>query len=123
MFCDRLTVRAEGSMVDEELCGDLEQAVDGDKNIVLQETCAVPCPGECYLIDWTAWSPCQLSCARGEDLGLGAVQVRSRAVLAQEPENLLQCPDQDWEARPCTEGQCYEYKWMTGPWRSSSSSN
>ncbi|XP_063042222.1 thrombospondin type-1 domain-containing protein 7A [Engraulis encrasicolus] len=109
-----------GSMVEEELCEDLELAVDGDKNIILQETCAVPCPGECYLMDWTSWSPCQLSCARGVDIGLGAVQVRSRAVLAQEPENLLQCPDQDWEARPCTEGQCYEYKWMASAWRGSS---
>ncbi|KAL0166200.1 hypothetical protein M9458_038044, partial [Cirrhinus mrigala] len=34
-----------GSMVDEELCGDLEQTVDGDKQIILQESCTVPCPG------------------------------------------------------------------------------
>uniref|UniRef100_A0A8C7G0H7 Thrombospondin type-1 domain-containing protein 7A n=1 Tax=Oncorhynchus kisutch TaxID=8019 RepID=A0A8C7G0H7_ONCKI len=78
------------------------------------------CTGDCYLTDWTVWSPCQLSCVSGDDLGFGSVQVRSRAVLAQEPENLLQCPEQEWEARPCTEGQCYEYKWMTGAWRSSS---
>ncbi|XP_051519356.1 thrombospondin type-1 domain-containing protein 7A-like [Myxocyprinus asiaticus] len=110
----------QGSMVDEELCGDLEQAVDGDKQIILQESCTVPCPGECYLMDWTAWSPCQLSCISGNDLGFGSVQVRSRAVVAQEPENLLQCPEQEWEARPCTEGQCYEYKWMTGAWKGSS---
>ncbi|XP_051527151.1 thrombospondin type-1 domain-containing protein 7A [Myxocyprinus asiaticus] len=110
----------QGSMVDEELCGDLEQTVDGDKQIILQESCTVPCPGECYLTDWTAWSPCQLSCISGDDLGFGSVQVRSRAVVAQEPENLLQCPEQEWEARPCTEGQCYEYKWMTGAWKGSS---
>uniref|UniRef100_A0A672MT39 Thrombospondin type-1 domain-containing protein 7A-like n=1 Tax=Sinocyclocheilus grahami TaxID=75366 RepID=A0A672MT39_SINGR len=109
-----------GSMVDEELCGDLEQTVDEDKQIILQESCTVPCPGECYLTDWTVWSPCQLSCISGDDLGFGSMQVRSRAVLAQEPENLLQCPEQEWEARPCTEGQCYEYKWMTGPWKGSS---
>uniref|UniRef100_A0A8C1ZUP2 Thrombospondin type-1 domain-containing protein 7A n=1 Tax=Cyprinus carpio TaxID=7962 RepID=A0A8C1ZUP2_CYPCA len=109
-----------GSMVDEELCGDLEQTVDEDKQIILQESCTVPCPGECYLTDWTVWSPCQLSCISGDDLGFGSVQVRSRAVLAQEPENLLQCPEQEWEARPCTEGRCFEYKWMTGPWKGSS---
>ncbi|KAA0710433.1 Thrombospondin type-1 domain-containing protein 7A [Triplophysa tibetana] len=109
-----------GSMVDEELCGDLEQTVDGDKQIILEESCTVPCPGECYLTDWTVWSPCQLSCIGRDDLGFGSVQVRSRAVLAQEPENLLQCPEQEWEARPCTDGQCYDYKWMTGPWKSSS---
>uniref|UniRef100_A0A672MWQ4 Thrombospondin type-1 domain-containing protein 7A-like n=1 Tax=Sinocyclocheilus grahami TaxID=75366 RepID=A0A672MWQ4_SINGR len=109
-----------GSMVEEELCGDLEQTVDGDKQIILQESCTVPCPGECYLTEWAVWSLCQLSCISGDDLGFGSVQVRSRAVLAQEPENLLQCPEQEWEARPCTEGQCYEYKWMIGPWKGSS---
>ncbi|XP_031134376.1 thrombospondin type-1 domain-containing protein 7A isoform X3 [Sander lucioperca] len=107
-------------LVDDELCGDLEPSVDGDTQIVLQETCTVPCPGECYLTDWTVWSPCQLSCVSGDDLGFGSVQVRSRAVLAQDPENLLQCPEQELEARPCTEGQCLEYKWRTGPWRASS---
>lgn len=35
----------EGSLVDEELCGDLEQMVDGDKQIILEESCTVPCPG------------------------------------------------------------------------------
>ncbi|XP_031644645.1 thrombospondin type-1 domain-containing protein 7A [Oncorhynchus kisutch] len=112
--------QGEGSLVDDELCGNLEPSVDGDKQITLEEPCTSPCPGDCYLTDWTVWSPCQLSCVSGDDLGFGSVQVRSRAVLAQEPENLLQCPEQEWEARPCTEGQCYEYKWMTGAWRSSS---
>lgn len=36
----------EGSLVDDELCGDQEPSVDGDTNIVLQEACTVPCPGE-----------------------------------------------------------------------------
>ncbi|XP_056154112.1 thrombospondin type-1 domain-containing protein 7A [Lampris incognitus] len=112
--------QGKSSLVDDELCGDLEPSVDGDKQITLQEPCIVPCPGECYLTDWTVWSPCQLSCIGGDDLGFGSVQVRSRAVLAQEPENLLQCPEQEWEARPCTEGQCFEYKWRTGLWKSSS---
>ncbi|TSK28216.1 Thrombospondin type-1 domain-containing protein 7A [Bagarius yarrelli] len=103
-----------GSLVDDELCGDLEQTVDGDKQIILEEAC------ECYLTDWTSWSSCQQSCVGGEDLGLGSVQVRSRAALAEEPENLEQCPEQEWESQPCTAGQCYEYKWMSGPWRGSS---
>uniref|UniRef100_A0A3Q3WEJ1 Thrombospondin type-1 domain-containing protein 7A n=1 Tax=Mola mola TaxID=94237 RepID=A0A3Q3WEJ1_MOLML len=110
----------ENSLVDDELCGDLEPTVDGDIHIVLQEPCTVPCPGECYLTDWTVWSLCQLSCFSGDDLGFGSVQVRSRAVMAQDPENLLQCPEQELEARPCTGGQCFEYKWRTGPWRGSS---
>ncbi|XP_030267680.1 thrombospondin type-1 domain-containing protein 7A [Sparus aurata] len=110
----------DSSLVDDELCGDLAPSVDGDTHMILQEPCTAPCPGECYLTDWTVWSPCQLSCVGGDDVGFGSVQVRSRAVVAQDPENLLQCPEQELEARPCTEGQCFEYKWRTGPWRGSS---
>ncbi|KAK2921481.1 thrombospondin type-1 domain-containing protein 7A [Channa argus] len=110
----------DSNLVEDELCGDLEPSVDGDSHIVLKENCIVPCPGECYLTDWTVWSPCQLNCVSGDDLGFGSVQVRSRAVVAQDPENVLQCPEQELEARPCTEGQCFEYKWRTGPWRGSS---
>ncbi|XP_026204991.1 thrombospondin type-1 domain-containing protein 7A isoform X2 [Anabas testudineus] len=110
----------DGSLVEDELCADIEPSVDGDAHIVLKEICIVPCPGDCYLMDWTVWSPCQLNCISGDDLGFGSVQVRSRAVVAQDPENLLQCPEQEMEARPCTEGQCFEYKWRTGPWRGSS---
>lgn len=112
--------RQDGSVVDDELCGDLEPSVEGNTQIVLQEPCTVPCPGECYLTDWTVWSSCQLSCINGVDLGFGSVQVRSRAVVAQDPENLLQCPEQELEARPCTDGECFDYKWKTGPWRGSS---
>ncbi|XP_039858562.1 thrombospondin type-1 domain-containing protein 7A [Simochromis diagramma] len=112
--------RQDGSAVDDELCGDLEPSVEGNTQIVLQEPCTVPCPGECYLTDWTVWSSCQLSCINGADLGFGSVQVRSRAVVAQDPENLLQCPEQELEARPCTDGECFDYKWKSGPWRGSS---
>lgn len=35
----------DSSVVDEELCGGLELAVDGDKQIVLKEACVLPCPG------------------------------------------------------------------------------
>uniref|UniRef100_A0A8C8DTI6 Thrombospondin type-1 domain-containing protein 7A n=1 Tax=Oryzias sinensis TaxID=183150 RepID=A0A8C8DTI6_9TELE len=110
----------DSGLVDDELCADVELLVDGDAQIILQEACIIPCPGDCYLTDWTVWSPCQLNCVNGDDLGFGSVQVRSRAVLAQDPENLLQCPEQELEARPCTGGQCFEYKWRSGPWRGSS---
>lgn len=36
----------EGSQVDEELCGGLELAVEGDKQIRLKEACTLPCPGK-----------------------------------------------------------------------------
>lgn len=76
-------------------------------------------PGECYLTDWTVWSGCQFSCVNGEDLGFGSVQVRSRAVVAQDPENLLQCPEQELEARPCTGQSRSEVR---GDWAGSASS-
>lgn len=38
--------KQDSSLVDDELCGDLEPSVDGDTHIVLQEPCTVPCPGK-----------------------------------------------------------------------------
>ncbi|XP_064856159.1 thrombospondin type-1 domain-containing protein 7A-like [Oncorhynchus nerka] len=110
----------EASMVEEELCGGLELAVNRDKLIILKETCVLPCPGECYLMEWSDWSPCLSVCAKGAGVDFGSVQVRSRAVMAQEPENVQLCPDQDWESRPCTDGECFEYKWMSSTWSGSS---
>ncbi|XP_027141893.1 thrombospondin, type I, domain containing 7Ab isoform X6 [Larimichthys crocea] len=103
----------EGSLVDEELCSSLELAIDGDKRIILKEPCTLPCPGECYLMEWSDWSSCVSICVKGAGVDFGSVQVRSRAVLAQEPENLQLCPDQEWESQPCTGGECYEYKWFS----------
>ncbi|KAJ8267352.1 hypothetical protein COCON_G00125240, partial [Conger conger] len=103
----------EGGVVEEELCGGAEPLQEGG---TLEEPCTVPCPGDCYLAEWSGWSSCERSCVGGVDLGLGAVQVRSRPPVAQEPDSLSQCPEQEWESRPCTEGQCYEYTWMTSEW-------
>uniref|UniRef100_A0A3B3BBP5 Thrombospondin type-1 domain-containing protein 7A n=1 Tax=Oryzias melastigma TaxID=30732 RepID=A0A3B3BBP5_ORYME len=113
----------EFSMVDEELCSSLELAVNGDKQILLKEPCTLPCPGECYLMEWSDWSSCVNICVKEAGVDFGSVQVRSRAVLAQEPENLQLCPDQVWESKPCTGGECFQYKWFgssppnsTGAW-------
>lgn len=38
-----------GKKVDEEYCGEIEPMVDGNKKIVLEETCTVPCPGISFL--------------------------------------------------------------------------
>lgn len=34
-----------GKVVDEEFCGEIEPIIDGNKKIILEETCTVPCPG------------------------------------------------------------------------------
>uniref|UniRef100_A0A1A7X5A7 Thrombospondin type-1 domain-containing protein 7A n=2 Tax=Iconisemion striatum TaxID=60296 RepID=A0A1A7X5A7_9TELE len=104
---------AEDGMVDEELCSSLELAVNGDKQISLKEACILPCPGECYLMEWSDWSSCISICVKGAGVDFGSVQARSRAVLAQEPENLQLCPDQAWESQDCTGGECYDYKWFS----------
>ncbi|KAM6967936.1 thrombospondin type-1 domain-containing protein 7A-like [Aplochiton taeniatus] len=103
----------EGGPVEEELCSGLEVAVEGDTLIQLEEPCTLPCPGECYLMEWSEWSPCVSVCVKGASVDFGSVRARSRAVVAQEPENLALCPDQEWESQPCTDGECYEYKWMS----------
>ncbi|KAK7877677.1 hypothetical protein WMY93_031614, partial [Mugilogobius chulae] len=102
-----------GAQVEEELCSGLDLEVEGDKMISLKEPCTLPCPGECYLMEWSDWSPCVSICVKEASVEFGSVQVRSRAVLAQEPENLQQCPDQAWESQTCIGGDCYEYKWKS----------
>ncbi|XP_061442295.1 thrombospondin type-1 domain-containing protein 7A isoform X3 [Rhineura floridana] len=109
-----------GKIVDEEFCGEIEPVVDGNKKMVLEETCTLPCPGDCYLKEWSEWSLCQLTCVNGEDLGFGGIQVRSRAVIIQDLDNQHLCPEQVLETRQCNDGQCYEYKWMASPWKGSS---
>ncbi|MEQ2256378.1 hypothetical protein ILYODFUR_023605 [Ilyodon furcidens] len=64
-------------------------------------------------MEWSDWSSCVNICVKGAGVDFGSVQARSRAVLAQEPENLQLCPDQAWESQPCTGGDCYEYKWFS----------
>ncbi|KAG8443081.1 hypothetical protein GDO86_011775 [Hymenochirus boettgeri] len=109
-----------GKIVDEEFCSEIELIVNEDKNIVLEEPCTVPCPGDCYLSEWSEWSLCQLTCVNGEDLSFGGVKVRSRAVIIQEVENQHLCPEQVVETKPCDDGQCFEYKWLSSPWKGSS---
>uniref|UniRef100_A0A8D2LWY1 Thrombospondin type-1 domain-containing protein 7A n=1 Tax=Varanus komodoensis TaxID=61221 RepID=A0A8D2LWY1_VARKO len=109
-----------GKIVDEDFCGEIEPVVDGHKKIVLEETCTLPCPGDCYLKEWSEWSLCQLTCLNGEDLGFGGIQVRSRAVVIQDLENQHPCPEQVLDTRQCNDGQCYEYNWMASPWKGSS---
>uniref|UniRef100_A0A670Z7D0 Thrombospondin type-1 domain-containing protein 7A n=1 Tax=Pseudonaja textilis TaxID=8673 RepID=A0A670Z7D0_PSETE len=106
-----------GKKVDEEYCGEIEPMVDGNKKIVLEEACTVPCPGDCYLKEWSHWSICQLTCINGEDLGFGGIQVRSRAVIVQDVENQHLCPTQALETRQCNDGHCYEYNWMVSAWK------
>ncbi|TSK20124.1 Thrombospondin type-1 domain-containing protein 7A [Bagarius yarrelli] len=75
------------------------------------QTCGLD--GDCYLMEWSDWSLCQSVCVKGQRVELSAVQVRSRAAVAQEPENIGQCPNQEWQSRRCADGECFDYKWVS----------
>uniref|UniRef100_A0A8C4Q523 Spondin-like TSP1 domain-containing protein n=1 Tax=Eptatretus burgeri TaxID=7764 RepID=A0A8C4Q523_EPTBU len=82
-----------------------------------QIPCTVPCAADCHLSKWSQWSKCQLPCTAGGALGLQGVQARSRARLgAISAQNTDDCPEQTWEARPCQDGKCFDYRWRSGPW-------
>ncbi|KAJ6665425.1 hypothetical protein lerEdw1_003265 [Lerista edwardsae] len=98
--------------VESALCGELPSK-DGE----LQLPCSVPCPGDCHLIEWSEWSPCELTCIDGRSFETPGRQSRSRTFIIQSFENRDSCPEQEVETRPCSGGKCYNYVWKTSPWR------
>ncbi|KAI4900579.1 hypothetical protein NFI96_017260 [Prochilodus magdalenae] len=83
----------------------------------LWQPCSIPCPGDCHLTEWSAWSACQLLCLDGRSFETSGRQARSRAVIMQVPESKDSCPSQVYETRPCQGGTCFSYEWVTGGWR------
>lgn len=43
-------------VVDEEFCTDVEPIIDGNKKMVLEETCTQPCPGNNSKTEFIFWS-------------------------------------------------------------------
>ncbi|CAL1528374.1 unnamed protein product, partial [Lymnaea stagnalis] len=91
--------------------------VDQEK-LVMQTSrpCHVPCPGECFLSDWSAWSMCYISC---EDFQQGfsqGVQARSRAILAYPSPGNPPCNGTLWEDQQCEANHCTFFRWITGDW-------
>ncbi|KAH9496076.1 Thrombospondin type-1 domain-containing protein 7A [Bulinus truncatus] len=89
-------------------------------NLVTQTSrpCQVPCPGECFLSEWSSWSLCFISC---EDFQQGfsmGVQARSRAVLTNPMPSNTPCNTTLWEDRTCEASQCTFFKWSVGEWDS-----
>ncbi|XP_074550525.1 thrombospondin type-1 domain-containing protein 7B [Halichoeres trimaculatus] len=99
--------------VDGELCGDqLRQQLLQD----MEQTCFIPCPGDCHLTVWSSWSSCQLICMEGRSFKTTGHQARSRSVIIWATENQNSCPEQIYETRPCKGGKCHSYQWKTGGW-------
>ena len=42
-------------VVDEEFCTDIEPIIDGNKKVVLEETCTQPCPGNNSKTEFVLW--------------------------------------------------------------------
>lgn len=61
--------------VDDMNCQELSDAPEG------KEDCDIPCPNDCILSPWTAWSTCPSVCQEG--YSQPAIRRRERTVLAQ----------------------------------------
>ncbi|XP_016380716.1 thrombospondin type-1 domain-containing protein 7B-like [Sinocyclocheilus rhinocerous] len=101
--------------VEDKMCVGNSQSKVSETELL--QPCTIPCPGECHLTKWSAWSLCQLLCLDGRSFETWGRQARSRAIVTQVPENQDTCPSQMYETRPCRGGTCLSYEWMTGEWR------
>uniref|UniRef100_A0A8C9SRK1 Thrombospondin type-1 domain-containing protein 7A n=1 Tax=Scleropages formosus TaxID=113540 RepID=A0A8C9SRK1_SCLFO len=77
------------------------------------EVCHIPCPMDCKLSDWSAWSACSTSCGSG-------LKVRSKWLREKPFNGGRTCPKLDlknqvYEAVPC-HSECGQYVWVMEPW-------
>uniref|UniRef100_A0A8C6TPE6 Thrombospondin, type I, domain containing 7Ba n=1 Tax=Neogobius melanostomus TaxID=47308 RepID=A0A8C6TPE6_9GOBI len=68
------------------------------------EVCHIPCPLDCKLSDWSAWSACSASCGSG--LKMRSKWLREKAFNGGRPV---------YEAVPC-HSECSQYEWRIEPW-------
>ncbi|XP_072517288.1 thrombospondin type-1 domain-containing protein 7B [Salminus brasiliensis] len=80
-----------------------------------QQQCERPCPSDCVLSEWSAWSACSHSCF---DKHAEGKQSRTRSILAPPAEHGKGCLPasvlEQW--RPCGTHSCMVYYWDTSPW-------
>ncbi|XP_028003996.2 thrombospondin type-1 domain-containing protein 7B [Eptesicus fuscus] len=79
----------------------------------IQEECAIPCPFDCKLSDWSSWGSCSSSC------GIG-VRMRSKWLKEKPYNGGRPCPKLDLknqvhEAVPCY-SECNQYSWVVEHW-------
>ncbi|XP_072300062.1 thrombospondin type-1 domain-containing protein 7B [Eucyclogobius newberryi] len=77
------------------------------------ELCIVPCPLDCKLSDWSAWSACSASCGSG--VKLRSKWLREKAFNGGRPCPKLDLKNQVYEAVPC-HSECSQYEWRIEPW-------
>ncbi|KAK6483033.1 thrombospondin type-1 domain-containing protein 7B-like isoform X2 [Huso huso] len=94
----------DGRLVDPSLCS---------SSGYIEESCAIPCPFDCKLSEWSSWSTCSSPCGSG-------VKVRSKWLREKPFNGGRPCPKLDlknqvYEAVPCY-SECNQYLWVTDPW-------
>uniref|UniRef100_H3D083 Thrombospondin type-1 domain-containing protein 7A n=1 Tax=Tetraodon nigroviridis TaxID=99883 RepID=H3D083_TETNG len=99
-------VEQQGHLVDPTLCTEMGFVV---------EVCHIPCPLDCKLSDWSAWSACSASCGSG-------LQMRSKWLREKAFNRGRPCPRLDlknqaqvYEAVPC-HSDCSQYEWRVESW-------
>uniref|UniRef100_A0A3B4YAH4 Thrombospondin type-1 domain-containing protein 7A n=1 Tax=Seriola lalandi dorsalis TaxID=1841481 RepID=A0A3B4YAH4_SERLL len=93
----------QGHLVDPALCTDS----------YMVEVCHIPCPLDCKLSDWSAWSACSASCGSG--LKIRSKWLREKAFNGGRPCPKLDLKNQVYEAVPC-HSECSQFHWRTEPW-------
>jgi len=65
-----------------------DRLCDGDSSRLNTERCTVPCPGDCLLSDWSAWSSCSQTCSspRTAAAASAGYRTRFRQVLAVQTD-------------------------------------
>jgi len=64
-----------------------DRLCDGDSSRLNTERCTVPCPGDCLLSDWSAWSSCSQTCSSPRAAAASAgYRTRFRQVLAVQTD-------------------------------------
>ncbi|XP_019630099.1 PREDICTED: thrombospondin type-1 domain-containing protein 7A-like [Branchiostoma belcheri] len=113
-------VQEDGTVVEDDLC----VWKDGPNSDILstavilrERPCVVPCPGDCWVTEWSSWSSCHQSCVNGQPQGTSGIETRSRAILAQPSSGGNSCPSDVYETRTCTDGSCYLFEWKVGRWQ------
>uniref|UniRef100_A0A3P8SWS5 Thrombospondin type 1 domain containing 7B n=1 Tax=Amphiprion percula TaxID=161767 RepID=A0A3P8SWS5_AMPPE len=96
-------INQQGLLVNPTLCTDS----------YIVEVCHIPCPLDCKLSDWSAWSACSVSCGSG--LKIRSKWLREKAFNGGRPCPKLDFKNQVYEAVPCHR-ECSQYKWRIEPW-------
>ncbi|KAF0026331.1 hypothetical protein F2P81_021068 [Scophthalmus maximus] len=97
-------VDQQGHLVSPTLCTDSGYIV---------EICHIPCPLDCKLSDWSAWSACSASCGSG--LRIRSKWLREKAFNGGRPCPKLDLKNQVNEAVPC-HSECSQFEWRMEPW-------